>query len=127
MYYRESPCALFGYSLILDVRKLIISHVRWDTCMIIPINDLNNLQSVSISEVRNCHSLYMLTEGAKDTQRRTSCAASSEMTPTGTKMTPTRKNTETTCITQAKTSVSCTSTRTVILYKLEALCLPILE
>ena len=54
MYYRERPCALFGYSLILDVRKLIISHVRWDTCMIIPINDLNNLQSVSISEVRNC-------------------------------------------------------------------------
>ena len=41
---RESPCALFGYSLILDVRKLIISHVRWDTCMIIPINNLNNLR-----------------------------------------------------------------------------------
>ena len=58
----------------------------------------------------------MLTQCVKDTQRHTSCAASSETTPTGTKTTPTRKNTETTCITQDETSVSCTSTRTVVFY-----------
>lgn len=37
--------------------------------------------------------------------------ANSETTPTGTKMTLTRKNTETTYVTQSKTSVSCSNMR----------------
>ena len=48
VYYRKIPYALFGYGLILDVSKLVISHVAWHTCLIIPINNLNNLQSVNM-------------------------------------------------------------------------------
>ena len=58
-YYLESPCAVFGYGLVPDVPKLVISHVFRDTCMIVPINYLHNLRSVSISKVRNGHRAYL--------------------------------------------------------------------
>jgi hypothetical protein len=43
IHYRQGSRAGFWYARVLDVRKLV-SHISRYTCIIIPINDLNNLQ-----------------------------------------------------------------------------------
>lgn len=43
LIYLKSPSAVFAYCWVLDVSKLV-SCISWDTCIIVSINNLNNLQ-----------------------------------------------------------------------------------